>query len=117
MNGLIKHLLSDKIIAYSASLALLCNVVSLLFLLFLYRQLPPFLPLYNQLPWGEPRLGQRIEIFIPIGLSISLWIINMVLAHFLYENMPLISRMLSLTGFVISLIACIFLFRTIQIII
>ncbi|MBI2622779.1 MAG: hypothetical protein HYW64_01660 [Candidatus Levybacteria bacterium] len=60
---------SDRILYVGFLLSVALIILTTVVILFLYRSLPPFIPLYNQLPWGESRLGTKIEIFIPVFLA------------------------------------------------
>lgn len=115
MSASIKQLREDKIIAYATLTGFVINLISIFYILLAYTYLPPLLPIYNHQPWGDKRLGQKPELFLPLGLSIFLFLCNIILAKTLYEKVPLISRMLTVTSFIIALITCIFIFRIIQI--
>jgi hypothetical protein len=114
MSAFIKQLSADKIVWWSIlgsiSLLLLC----VLYLLFVYPNLPPYLPIYNQMPWGEEKLGTKPEIFLPIGIGMLFLIINALFSMLFYSKMPLVSRMLSIASLFISVTIVIFLFRTTQ---
>lgn len=88
--------------------------VALVFLLFFYRSLPPFIPVFNQLPWGEERLGDKLTIFIPLAIASTMLIGNMIFSQALYDKMPLVVRMISITTFFISFITLIFIIKTTQ---
>ena len=116
MNGFVKFLSSDRTIWFSLlaslSLLLICLILGGLF----YRNLPPLIPLFNQLPWGTDRLFDKLGLFIPILVSLSILIINALITRYIYEKMPVTARMLNVTGFLISLLTLFFVFRTIQLI-
>jgi hypothetical protein len=116
MSGLINTIFSDKITKLSTYASIGLLILSLFYIIFFYRNLPPLLPLYNQMPWGEDRLGSTIEIFIPPLLMLVAILGNTFFAAFLYERMPLVARALSVTAFLISLLTIIFVFRTIQLV-
>ena len=81
-----------------------------------YRNLPPLIPLFNQLPWGTDRLIGKLGLFIPIVVSVGIMILNAFATRYIYEKMPIAARMLNVTGFLISLLTLFFVFRTIQLI-
>ena len=116
MKDLFKYAKTDKIIKLSlqASGALLLS--ELIYTLVVYFSLPPLVPLFNQLPWGEERLGQRIEIFLPVIIALIFLLINLLLLNKLYERLPLISRILSITTLLISVLSFIFTIQTLHII-
>lgn len=117
MNGLIKKIQADKLEFYCLILGLILFLLSAALVGIFYFQLPPIIPLFNQMPWGEARLGEKIQIFIPLGLGFSLYLINGIISLYMYDNQPLISRILCITGMTIGLFICLFVIRTIQIII
>lgn len=117
MNGYLKTISSDKILRFGMLLSGVLIILSLLYSGLMYNSLPPVLPLYNQMPWGEDRLGIKLELFILPSLAFFILLINSLLAYFFYERMPLVSRALAITCFLVSLIISIFIFRTIQLVI
>ncbi len=111
MKKIINTLLLDKIIRLDLIVSTILLFGTLLFVIISYRKLPPYLPLFNQMPWGDERLGQRIEVFIPLLLAAAICMGNTILSYYLYQKMPLVSRMLSIASFIISLFTAIFLLR------
>ena len=107
----------DKIAKWTISLSAIIILIELAFVGLLYNRLPPLMPIFNQLPWGEQRLGSKIEIFIPIGIILLYFTINFLLTAKFHEKLPLLSRMLSITTFLISILSLFFIFRTLQLII
>jgi hypothetical protein len=117
MNGFISYVTSDKIIKWGVFLSACLVGLMLAFLGFFYRLLPPYVPVYNQMPWGIERLGGRLELFLPILLALGVLILNVILSRLWYEKLPLLSRMLSVTTFLINLLTFIFIVRIILLII
>jgi len=68
------------------------------------------------MPWGEKRLGTKEQIFIPIAVTFTIFLINLFLSALSYEKMPLISRIFSVTTFMAALFTLIFIVRTTQLI-
>lgn len=116
MNAAFKQIRADKILRMVMTFSLVLVVFHAVYLAFFFFSLPPVVPLYNQMPWGEPRLGSRIEILIPLIITIVFFIINYVLLAKLYTSMPLVSRMIGITTLLISLVSFIFIIRTLQLI-
>lgn len=117
MNDLFKHIKSDKIIKWGMIAATTLLIFQTAYILITYTSLPPYLPLFNQLPWGESRLGAKIEIFLPVVITIAFFGINLFLITHLYTRMPLASRIISVTTFLITVLSCIFITRTLLLII
>lgn len=117
MKEFIKDIQADKIVWYGSITAILFMLITLMYVAFIYRFLPPFIPLFNQLPWGVERLGAKQGIFLPIFYVVLIFGINMTLSKMLYLAMPLISRILTITTIIISLTTCIFVIRITQLLI
>lgn len=117
MKGLFKKLNADRIIKLSNYFSIGILLIHLVYIIFLYNFLPPFLPLFNQMPWGEEQLGTRTEIFLPLLITVSFFLLNFFLSNWFYEKMPLVSRILSITALLACVLSSIFIVRTIRLII
>lgn len=116
MNVFIKRMTSDSIIFATLSGSIICTVLTVILWIFFYPSLPPYLPLFNQMPWGVTRLGTKNQLGIPLSVSFITTIINMVFVFFVYEKTALIARIVSMTSFLVSLFVLLFTIRLIQII-
>lgn len=117
MNGTFKLILEDKITRWGLILSGIFLMLEILTIGFFYFSLPPLLPLFNQLPWGEKRLGIKPGIFIPVLLVIVFLVFNFFTSARLYEKTPLLSRILSITTLLASLLSFIFIVRTVYLLI
>lgn len=115
--SVVTKITSDKIFFWSFLLSLLFILFSTVYTLFSYSKLPPIIPLYNQLPWGEARIGTKIEIFIPGIIAFFIFLINLFLSSALYKKMPFISRILCVTSLLTNFFALIIVVRAIRLII
>lgn len=115
MNVHFNYLREDKVIRYGFSISGALLLISILIPILLFHLLPPFLPLYNKLPWGYARLGTKMEFFIPLGIAIFYYFCNIFLAQYLYKKIPLLARLLCATTIVIMLLVNIFVIQTIRI--
>ena len=116
MNDLFKYFKADKIVKWSTLIAALLTLCEIAYITLFYFSLPPFIPVFNQLPWGEERLGTELEIFLPVIITIAFFIFNFLLLNHLYEKMPLASRMLSITTILISILSFIFSLQTLHLV-
>ena len=116
MKDLFKLVQDDKILSRFFGFSFLTIVATALYAIFFFRNLPPVIPLFNQLTWGEQRLSPSLGIFIPDLLVLAILIVNFVLSTIVYRKTPLVSRMLAVTTFVISVLTLLFVIRTIQIV-
>lgn len=116
MNGTIKFLSSDRTIWLCIICSLIFILLSLFFTGLFYHNLPPLIPIFNQLPWGTDRLMSKLGLLIPIAVCLGILVINAFTTRYIYEKMPITARMLNITTFLITLLTLIFVFRTIQLI-
>lgn len=76
-----------------ASLALFIILSALI--IYVHPKLPPFIPIFNSMPWGERRLfSSDINILFPAILSIII-IVNAIFGIVIYKRFTLISRILA----------------------
>ena len=117
MKKYFKILKKDKLVVrlFIVTFVILC--FTFIFTLFNYSKLPPLLPIFNQLPWGQSRLSITSGIFIPIILALSIFIINLLLAAVNYEKYPLLARLFAITTCLIAFLTMLFVIRTITLII
>lgn len=111
------YLRSDKILFYGHLLSFLFFIATIGMILVFYRQLPLFVPLYNQLPWGEARLGGKNEFFILPAIVGGVLFINLFFALFLYPKIPLLSRMFAIASLLNAFFGFLFVIRTILLIV
>lgn len=117
MKEIINKIKNDKILFWGFSISLFLIIFNLFYLFLYYQKLPPLIPLFNQLPWGEPRLAELHLIFIPALISFLILIINFIISMNYYSRIPLIARIFCITSSLVSFLAVLFIIRTIQLII
>ncbi len=117
MSHFFKQISSDKIFLLGLGGSLVLLTITLVIIGIFYTKLAPFLPLFNQMTWGVARLGTKEELFIPAFISLVILTINSIVATYIYEKLPLVSRILCITSLLIALFVLLFTIRTIQIII
>lgn len=116
MKTLINRLTSDKILLRGFSVSILLEIITNIYIAINYNSLPPYLPIFNQLPWGDQRFTQIFGIFIPSIIFILIFLFNLILATVIYFKNPLIARVVAATTFLISVMHFIFVIRTILVI-
>lgn len=89
----------DNMIKYSIFISLILFLLNLIFVMLLYSKFPPYVPFFNSMPWGEERLVSSYAMPILSGLFLFTILLNGVIGIFLYENYPLIARLLSIASF------------------
>lgn len=92
-------------------------VLTITYILFNLSKLPPLIPVFNQMPWGEERLSSTFGIFIPSIITSVAFFVNIILSGISYSTSPLISRLIAITSFLTALLTFLFIIRTIQLII
>jgi len=116
MKEVFKLVLEDKIAKWAFILSGIFLILESIFIGFFYFSLPPLLPLFNQMPWGEKRLGLRIEIFLPIIIACIFFIFNFFFLSRLQKKLPLLSRIVSITTILTTILSFFFIVRTLQLI-
>ena len=116
MNGAFRLVMSDKIARWGLMLSGALLTLEILYAGIVFFSLPPFVPIFNQLPWGDARLGSKIEIFLPFSVSFLFFMLNFYLISRIHSKLPLLSRMLSITTFLIATLSFFFIIRTLQLI-
>lgn len=116
MKNFINNIKADKWTFRGFNVSFSLAFLTIIFILFNYHNLPPLIPVFNQLPWGSQRLIQTSGIFIPIGVFGIIFLINMVFASFVYLKNPLIARIISAITFIIAILNFLFIIRTLLVI-
>ena len=116
MNGISNLVKADKIIRWSMTFSFILMLFQAGFLAIFYVKLPPVIPLFNQFPWGEDRLGTTYEFLLPLIITAIFYLFNYAFLRKLYTTMPLVSRIIGITTLLTSLLAFIFVVRTLQLV-
>ena|SRR5260221_2168451 len=114
MKELFNTLSKDKFIYRNSIFSLAIIISNFLYIILYYGKLPPFTPLFNQMPWGQQRIAPTIFIFMMPILALTIFFSNLLLSFFLYKRNPLISRLFSTTSLLISILTLIFIIKTIH---
>ncbi len=116
MNETTKVIFADKIVKWGLVFSSGLLLFETIYILIFYFSLQPFIPLFNQLPWGEARISPRIGIFLPAGLALVIFFGNFYFIVRIYEKNPLLARITAITTLLISILSFIFASRTIYLI-
>jgi len=76
-----------------------------------FTQLPPQVPLYYSLPWGESQLATASYLFLLPTISIVALFIDNLFAVSFFKNQPLLSRFSVVTSLLISFFSAFTLIR------
>lgn len=114
MNDFFNKLKDDKLLIRSFLLNFALIFISLVYTLLYLHSLPPFIPIFNQMPWGDQRIANSIWIFLLPFLALLVFVVNLFLSAAFYRKNPLISRLFSITSFLVSALTLLFIIRTIN---
>lgn len=96
-------------------------VVSLVIILLTYSviggllsKLPPTVPLYYSLPWGEARLVPKLFLFALPTMAMIILIFNLALGRFSQKISPLLPKVLSVTTAVVASMLAVSLLGIVQ---
>lgn len=117
MKDFFKDTAYDKTIALAFLINGIFIITIIIFILFSYRNLPPFVPIFNQLPWGEKRLGTTITIFVPVVIALLILLINIFTSTITYKKTPLGARMMAAISLLTSILTFLFVVKTVTLLI
>ena len=111
MRSFFKLLRRDNILNLSFWVTSILILLMIATIVISYTNLPPFIPLYNQMPWGYARLGRSYELFLLPAAIIGITVINVTVGAKLIEKVPLLARFLFISMTVLSFFTYIFIIR------
>ena len=76
--------------------ALAAVVLSVAFLIIFWKHIPPQIPFFYSLPWGEEQLGQPLMLIGLLLGMVMLFILNTLAALVIYTSSQFLSHMLLL---------------------
>lgn len=94
----------DSSIKYPFFLCIFFLTIQVILIAIFYSSLPPLIPLFNSLPWGENRLALSQLIFLVPTVSIVVIFLNLYIAKLIYTKHTLVARILTVNGFLVSLL-------------
>ncbi len=113
MNEFFKILRKDTVLQWSFWITIVIAVVTTLVIGISYQTLPPFIPLYNHMPWGYARLGKTYELFLLPALILGICCINSLLGIKMLSKNTLLARFLFVTMVSVAFLTLIFVVRVI----
>lgn len=118
MKDFIDNIRKDRIIFYELLGSFLILIITVLIILLNFLNLSPYIPMFNQLPWGNERLTKAFGIFIPSLLFLFIFIFNIIFAFLAYKkNNPLLGRIIASITLLISIMNFLFTLRIIFLVI
>ena len=113
MKNFIDNIKADKLAFRGFLISLLLTFLTCLYIAVNYNNLPPLIPIFNQLPWGDNRLTPTIGIFIPIIVFIVIFIFNVLFTSIVYSKSPLIARLVAAVTLILAMMNLLFIIRTV----
>lgn len=112
-NGFSKRI--KKIDFWISFIPLLLCILITLFIAILAKLLPPRLPFFYSLPWGEKQLGSREQLLI-LPASITLVVLcNLIISWQLHSSQKIFKKILVFSSLLVSLILTVTFFKIILI--
>ncbi len=87
--------LKEKSIQTAAGIFSIIFVVALFILSYSWKKLPPEIPLFYSLPWGEDQLAQKSSLSFLLFSTLGLSIANFVLITCCYKKETLATKILA----------------------
>lgn len=88
------ELLKDNMVRLLLTASLFLLIIHVFLVAWFYPKLPPYIPFFNSMPWGEARLiPASLILSVPIMIT-TIFVGNLLISSFLYIKYPLIVRIL-----------------------
>lgn len=81
-----------------------------------YRSLPPQIPFYYSLPWGEEQLAQNYYILLLPGFALVIFLVNFIITLLISKKDLLLAQIILWSTCFVALLALITLIRIIVIV-
>lgn len=105
MQEMLVYLRNDRVFKFAFTSSVVLLLCQAFFLIVLYANLPPLIPLYLQRPWGFLQIATKIQILIVPVITLCLITVNTFLSTHFYKESPLIARILVWVQALFSLLA------------
>ncbi len=100
-----KPLVTDQFTRISLLLSLLFIIPLIILIFFTFSKLPPYIPFFNSMPWGEERLfSSKIAIFLP-AILLVVFTMNVFQAVYVYKRYALVARIVMFNSFLFLLLS------------
>src|SRR5258708_1095368 len=109
MNEFFKEVKEDKILFRGSIFSGALILVSLVCIVIYYNSLPPLIPLFNQMPWGEERIAKNIFIFLFPLIAFLFFLPNLIFPTLVYKKNPLFSKIFSMNNLFNSILTFLFI--------
>ena len=104
MKDKFKLIIADQFVRISLLLSFIFIIPLTVIIVITYSNLPPLIPFYNSMPWGEERLvSSTVAIFLPM-LLLGIFIANVFQSAFVYSKYVLVARIVMFNTFLFLLL-------------
>ncbi|MBI2019598.1 hypothetical protein HYS95_02960 [Candidatus Daviesbacteria bacterium] len=83
---------------------LILSAVMVVYILFGLKLLPPRLPLFYSLPWGEGQLATHSQFLVIPSSIILITLLNLILSWQLHSSQTFFKKILNITSIIVSII-------------
>ena len=95
-------LFSEKLLFFIFLFCMLSTLLQSLLILTAFAKLPPEIPLFYSKTWGAQMLTPKLYLWILPAITLSVYLLNMLISRFLLFNEEFLKRALFATSAVVS---------------
>ncbi|MBI4058256.1 hypothetical protein HY408_00645 [Candidatus Gottesmanbacteria bacterium] len=103
-NTLSVRFIKDAVIVWSISLSVVIMLFTTIFIAINWKKLPPYVPLFYSLPWGEEQLSPPGGLLFFLGGFFAVAALNTVLGYIVYRVSKVYARFLVVGTTLVSLL-------------
>lgn len=94
----------DKLILFFLGISLLSIILNIIFFIINYVNLPPRVPLFYSLPWGDNWLVALPQFLILASIALLFLVLNFFMIWYLHSSQLIIKRLIAVSTAFISLL-------------
>jgi hypothetical protein len=88
-----------------------CFIISLLFIIWQWKRVPPLVPLWYSRPWGTDQLASPIWLFLlPLG-GLLIYFINLSVSMYITAQYLIFTQMLFLSSLLVNILSLVTLVK------
>src|SRR3989304_10059021 len=95
-------LFSDKILFFIFLFCILSILLQSLLILTAFAKLPPEIPLFYSKTWGAQMLAPKLYLWILPAITLSVYLLNMLISRFLLFKDEFLKRALFITSAIVA---------------
>jgi hypothetical protein len=113
MKNFFNNIVADKLALRGFLISFILMLLTIIYILINYSSLPPFLPIFNQLPWGNERLTSTLGIAISTVIFGLVFLFNIIFTSLVYNKSPLIARLVAAVTLIIAVMNFLYIIKLI----